>query len=281
MAIVEEKKGDIEQMNFKKGYKKASGYTSICKIGECSLKKLEFGIIELEDGESVAYDTQNRETAFILLEGYCTVKFDDQIWENIGNRNTVFENKKAVSFYMPIEQKLTIVGNGHVKIAVCGAIVDEKTAPQLLPEDHVVLKTLGIQPWERETSFVIDGNSNAKVLTIGECYVTPGNWAGFPPHKHDVDNMPAECIAEEIYYFLFDPKEGFGVQCVYTSDGSVDEAYRVKNDELVEFPYGYHTTVSTPGYATYFLWLMAGDYQGFNRSLDPEHAWVAELEKKA
>ena len=92
--------------------------------------------------------------------------------------------------------------------------------------------------------------------------------------------MPAECIAEEVYYFLFDPVDGFGVQCVYTADGSVDEAYRVKNDELVEFPYGYHSTVSTPGYATYFLWLMAGDYQGFNRSLDPKHAWVAELEKK-
>lgn len=268
-------------MNLKKSYKKASGYTPISKIGECSLKMLEFGIIELEDGESITYDTQNKETGFILLEGYCTVKFDDQVWEKIGNRNTVFENKKAISFYMPIEQQLTIEGNGHVKIAVCGAIVKEKTAPQLLKEDHVVLKTLGIQPWERETSFLIDGNSNAKALTIGECYITPGNWAGFPPHKHDEDNMPAECIAEEIYYFLFDPQQGFAVQCLYTADGEVDEVYRVKNDELVEFPYGYHTTVSTPGYSTYFLWLMAGEHQGFNRSMDPEHAWVAELEKKA
>ena len=77
--------------------------------------------------------------------------------------------------------------------------------------------------------------------------------------------MPKECIAEEIYYFLFEPKQGFGIQCLYTSDGKVDEAYRVKNDELVEFPFGYHTTVATPGYKTYFLWLMAGDYQGFNR----------------
>lgn len=86
--------------------------------------------------------------------------------------------------------------------------------------------------------------------------------------------MPTECIAEEIYYFLFDPKQGFAVQCLYTADGSLDEAYRVKNDELVEFPYGYHATVSTPGYQTYFLWLMAGDHQGFNRSSDPEHAWI-------
>ena len=82
-------------------------------------------------------------------------------------------------------------------------IVNEKTEPQLLPEEHVVLKTLGEVPYERETSFIIDGNSNSKSLTIGECYVTPGNWAGFPPHKHDEDNMPVECIAEEIYYFLY------------------------------------------------------------------------------
>ena len=68
-------------MNLKKSYKKASGYTPLSKIGECSLKKLEFGIIELEDGESVVYDTGNRETAFIMLEGSCTVQFDDQVWE--------------------------------------------------------------------------------------------------------------------------------------------------------------------------------------------------------
>ncbi len=261
-------------MNLKKSYKKASGYTPMSKIGESSLKKLEFGIIELEAGESLVYDTQDKETAFIILEGYCTVRFDNQVWEHIGNRDTVFANKKAVSFYMPIDQQLTIESNGHVKIAVCGAIVKEKTAPQLLPEERVVLKTLGVVPYERETSFLVDGTTNALALTIGECYVTPGNWAGFPPHKHDEDNMPAGCIAEEIYYFLFVPVQGFGVQCVYTADGSLDEAYRVQNDELVEFPYGYHTTVSTPGYGTYFLWLMAGDHQGFNRSSDPAHAWV-------
>ena len=261
-------------MNYKKAYKKALGYTPLCKIGECSLKMLEFGIIELNDGEKVEYQTEDKETAFIILEGYCTVKFDDEVWENIGNRNSVFENKKAVSFYMPIEQSLTIEGKGHVKIAVCGALIQEKTQPQLLTEDHVVLKTLGTVPFERETSFIINGNSNAQSLTIGECYVTPGNWAGFPPHKHDEDNMPAECITEEVYYFLFDPGQGFAVQCLYTADGEIDEAYRIKNDELVEFPRGYHTTVSTPGYATYFLWLMAGEYQGFNRSSDPEHAWI-------
>lgn len=262
-------------MNYKKSYNGGTGYTPICKIGECSLKKLEFGIIELETGGSITFDTLDKETAFIMLEGHCDVCFDDTKWENIGNRSNVFENRKAESFYMPRDQKLEIKALDHIKIAVCATPVTERTEPQLLREDHVVLKLLGKVPYERETSFIIDGNTNAKVLTIGEAYVTEGNWAGFPPHKHDVNNMPHECIAEEIYYFLFDPKQGFAVQCLYTADGEIDEAYRVKNDELVEFPKGYHTTVATPGYQSYFLWLMAGDYQGFNRSNDPEHDWVA------
>lgn len=263
-------------MNFKKAYKPTIGYTPICKIGQCSLKKLEFGIIELNKGDTYTYKTEDREVAFIMLEGHCNVTVGDEKWENIGNRSNVFENRKAESFYFGRETEGTIEAIDHIKIAVCGTPVKEKTAPQVLREDHVVLKLLGEPPFERETSFIIDGNSNAKILTIGEAYCTKGNWAGFPPHKHDEDNMPKECIAEEIYYFLFDPKQGFAVQCLYTADGEIDEAYRVKNDELVEFPYGFHTTVSTPGYQTYFLWLMAGDYQGFNRSNDPEHEWIVQ-----
>ena len=261
-------------MSFKKSYKGGNGYTPICEIGKCSLKRLEFGIIELNAGERLSYETHGMETAFIILYGHCNVLTEGEKWENIGNRSSVFENKRAESFYIPIESSCEIIATDKLKIAVCATPTAEKTKPQVLREEGVTLKLLGRVPYERETSFLIDGNTNAKVLTVGEAYITEGNWAGFPPHKHDEDNMPKECIAEEIYYFLFEPEQGFAVQCLYTSDGEIDEAYRVKNDELVEFPKGYHTTVATPGYKSYFLWLMAGDYQGFKRSNDPEHDWI-------
>ena len=76
-------------MNFKKQYKSAKGYTPICKIGDCSLKKLEFGIIELDASESLEYNTEDKETAFIMLEGHCNVYVDGDKWENIGNRSNV------------------------------------------------------------------------------------------------------------------------------------------------------------------------------------------------
>ena len=54
-------------MNYKKTYKPTNGYTPICKIGECSLNRLEFGIIELDSGKSVKFNTEDKETAFKRL----------------------------------------------------------------------------------------------------------------------------------------------------------------------------------------------------------------------
>lgn len=264
-------------MNYKKSYESKIGYTPICRIGECSLKMLEFGIIELAKGTEITYETGDRETAFIILSGQCDFSFDDVVWKKVGGRRSVFEGK-AHSVYMPRNKKVHISGDQQVKIAVCGTPVEEDTEAQLLTPDHVKCALLGVKPWERDTHFIIDGNSNAKHLTIGEAFVTPGNWAGFPPHKHDESNMPKEDVLEEIYYFLFQPEQGFAIQRLYTKDGEIDECYVVKQDELVEFPKGYHTTVGAPGYNTYFLWLMAGEHQGFFRSNDPDHDWVMAVE---
>ena len=67
-------------MNFKKTYKPAKGYTEICKIGECSLKRLSFGIIELDAGEKLPFKTGDKETAFIMLSGHCNVRFGNTEW---------------------------------------------------------------------------------------------------------------------------------------------------------------------------------------------------------
>ena len=47
-------------MNFKKTYKPKNGYTPISKIGECSLKMLEFGMIELDGGDFLEYYTDDK-----------------------------------------------------------------------------------------------------------------------------------------------------------------------------------------------------------------------------
>jgi len=264
-------------MNYKKTYVPANGYTQLCEKGKCSLERLEFGILELEPGQTWQFETKGQEVAFILLEGKASFAVDGQDFGSVGVRRSVFEGK-AEAFFAPRDVTVDIVSPWHSKIAVCRTDVEVKTQPKVIRQAEVRAVTLGQKPWERETTFIVDGATPAKHLTIGEAYITPGNWAGFSPHKHDEDHMPQEGVLEEIYYFLFQPKQGFAVQCLYTKDGEIDEAYRVRQDELVEMARGYHTTVGAPGYNSYFLWLMAGEHQGFFRSSDPDHEWVTAVE---
>ena len=183
-------------MNFKKTYTPKNGYTPLCKIGECSLKDLEFGIIELTNGQSLDFDTQDREVAFIVLGGKANFTANGEDYGMVGSRTNVFASPKAEAFYAPRNCKVKIDSPWNVKIAVCGTPVTVDSKPQVIHQNDVRVLRLGVKPWERDTSFIVDGSTNAKKLTIGEAYITPGNWAGFPPHKHDVDNMPSEGVLE-------------------------------------------------------------------------------------
>ena len=85
--------------------------------------------------------------------------------------------------------------------------------------------------------------------------------------------MPTEGFAEEIYYYEYDKPTGYGIQQVYTADRAIDEAYPVRNGDIVEIPKGYHPCCVAPGYTGYLLWMMSCDNRGFFMTADPEQDW--------
>ena len=123
-------------MNYKKAYTPTIGYTKLCQIGQCSLKKLEFGILELNPGDRLPFYTEGNQVAFRMPEGHCNVTAGDQRWENIGNRRTVFENRKAESFYMPREQQLEIEA---IDQACALPKIDIAHLQKLLEENNVII----------------------------------------------------------------------------------------------------------------------------------------------
>ena len=263
-------------MGYKKSYVSREGYTPLCGPGNSSLGMLRFGMIELPSSGELVFDTEENETSFVVLSGTCDIGSGAIAWKGVGSRATVFDGKASAA-YFPRRRNVTIHASTAVKIAVFQSPIGEDTPAALVRPEDVKTAVLGKPTFMRETHFIVDDKVPSKRLYIGEAFVHPGNWAGFPPHKHDVDDMPAEAILEEVYYYLFDPPQGFAVQCLYAKDGSIDEAWMVKGDDLVEFPKGYHPIVNTPGYRCYFLWAMAGDHRGFFRRNDPDHDWVAAL----
>ena len=82
-------------MNFKRTYVSQNGYTPICKAGESTLKDLEFGIIELAPDQKLDFDTENKETAFVILFGTVAFSANGREYGKVGVRSNVFASPKA------------------------------------------------------------------------------------------------------------------------------------------------------------------------------------------
>ncbi|MBE7052389.1 MAG: 5-deoxy-glucuronate isomerase [Ruminococcaceae bacterium] len=258
---------------YKRTWTKKFGTSQIYTLDDSFCQKVEMDMIRLSDGEKKSYKEANKEYALVILGGKCNVKGVDFAFENAGKRKDVFDGA-ATCIYVPANNAFTIEAVGEVSIAVSKCPSTKDFAPAIINPEDVVIKNLGKPGWEREAHFILDERVDANMLYIGEAFVKGGQWASYPPHKHDDDNMPVEAATEEIYYYEFKKPDGFGIQKVYTLEGDVDETYTVKSGDFVEIPRGYHPFHSAPGYDSYYLWIMAGEDRGFFMTTDPDHKWL-------
>lgn len=248
-------------MNLKKHYEEQEGRVSVVTARNSPLKYLEVDMLLLEDGKSAAFDEPDKEFALIVLRGTCAVEGENFRIERAGGRESVF-GAPAEAVYVGRDTPFRVTGKGEVKLCVAKAPARKAFPPRLVRSEEVRTKALGTGSYARTAAFNLDESVEANLLYIGEFWVGDGNWASYPPHKHDVDNMPTEGCLDEIYYFEFDKPQGFGVQLVYSADGEISEAYRVKNGDFVEIPKGYHPCSVAPGFQAYCLWIMAGKDRG-------------------
>ncbi len=260
-------------MNYKKHWNKRFGKSEILTKENSGCKNVEIDMVRLADGDTKKYSEQDKEYGLLILYGTCTVEGANFKYENIGKRATVFDGP-ASCVYVPRNTEFTITACGEVAIAVCKAPSKNDHKPALINPEDVVIKDMGKPGWQRQAHFILDERIEADQIYIGEAYVEGGQWASYPPHKHDDDNMPTEANTEEVYYYEFKKPQGFGIQKVYTMEGDVDETYTVKSGDLVEIPRGYHPFHTAPGYDNYYLWIMAGPVRGFFMTTDEEHKWL-------
>lgn len=262
-------------MNLKKHWKNEYGKAAVITKENSSLKMLEVDMLKLRDGESKIYSETDKEYGILLIGGKCTVSGDGFEYKNIGKRKNAFDGP-ATCLYVPRNRKFKITGEGDVTIAVCKSPAKEDFEPVLVNPEDVIIKDLGKPGWKRQAHFILDERIKANLIYIGEAFVEGGQWASYPPHKHDDDNMPTEGVLEEIYYFEYDKPQGFGIQKVYTKEGDIDETYTVKTGDFVEIPKGYHPCCAAPGYNNYYLWIMAGENRGFFMTTEEDHKWLTK-----
>ncbi len=253
------------------------GYRSIVDDPElCNF--IKFGLVTLPKGRSYEAETAGDETCLVILAGKCTVSAGEEKWDNIGSRSNVFEGN-PYSVYLPKDYSFEVVASTDCSIAICRSPAKTKRVPRLIPPEDVKCRMSGKWNWSRKVCDIMGNDSDIpENLIIGETFNPPGNWSSAPPHKHDVDNLPEESKLEEVYFYKLQPRQGFGVQRVYTEEGDIDEAYVIEDGDAVAIPKGYHPVVAGPGYQLYYLWVLAGETRMMAPNDDPEHAWLKNCE---
>ena len=251
------------------------GYNKVFDRGEHNMALTAFGVIQLAAGSSYRASTGECEVALVLLGGRCAVRGEAFDFAEVGARRNVFDGRPH-TVYLPRRTAYEIAAVTDADIAYNASPATRDTAkPCVITPEMTRELTLGRDNFTRKATIMIDETFDSEHFYIGEGMIPSGNWSGYPPHRHDVDNPPEEIDMEETYFYRFNPPQGFGIQKVYTSDGRIDETATVRNNDTVAIAEGYHPLCGAPGYEMYSLWTMAGrDNRGLISAKDPQHGWV-------
>ncbi|HEX5825301.1 MAG TPA: 5-deoxy-glucuronate isomerase [Candidatus Limnocylindrales bacterium] len=150
------------------------------------------------------------------------------------------------------------------------------TDPIVVRPADVVVEIRGAGNASRQINHIVAPTFPADRLEVVEVLTPSGNWSSWPPHKHDVDDMPGEAVLEEIYHYRFRRPEAWAIQRVYRADRTRDAIWEVRDGDVVIVPDGYHPFTAAHGDDAYYLNALAGDRRTMACSFDPELDWVRE-----
>jgi len=235
---------------------------------------ITLSLLIIQKGDSYFIPGDNNERVLILLSGNINGSCGNMKFKELGVRKSVFDGK-ASAIYLSSFTDLTLSANTDTEIIIASAPCEKNGfESKIIRPGDVSAKTVGKNNWVRNVHDILPGEFNANKLIVGETFNYPGMWSSFPPHKHDKNNPPVETCFEELYYYRINPNQGFGYQRIYSPEHDFDDCYVVKNNDVVEIPFGYHPVTAGPGYDLYYLWVLSGESRNPIWNEDPDHNWV-------
>ena len=233
-----------------------------------------FEVHALKDGETLRAETGAREVCIVMLTGRADIVAGVAECGVVGGRKDVFEDSPW-SVYVPGGSHYHIRAVDDCEVAICSSpAMGERPARVITPEE-VGQETRGQCTNVRYVRNNLPDTSNiATSLLVVEVITPGGHWSSYPPHKHDTDDFPNETYLEETYYHRLKRGSGFGLQRVYTEDGSLDETMAFGHGDVVLVPKGYHPVGAPHGFDLYYLNVMAGPRRAWKFTFPKDHAFL-------
>jgi 5-deoxy-glucuronate isomerase len=241
-------------------------------------------VFELEPGGSRTFATGTSELVVLPLSGSCTVEAEGHRFELQG-RPSVFERVSDFA-YLPIDTEFRVTSATGGEFAMPAAEAKQRLEPAYGAAENVKVEVRGAGSFTRQVNnyFTPDAFPAENLISV-EVLIPAGNFAGWPPHKHDeVNPETGEAVLEEIYYFRVRGEGGLGFHRQYTTDGEFDVTSPVYDGDVYLTLKGYHgPSTAVPGYDLYFLNVLAGLAEGRTMAVtdDPDHRWIKETSEES
>ncbi|WP_224814206.1 5-deoxy-glucuronate isomerase [Hasllibacter sp. MH4015] len=226
-----------------------------------------FDLWHLAPGEVADGGVAGREVILVLVEGRAVV---DGLGE-MGERMSVWEKTPPACAYMPGAWRVEAVTD--CVLAVCSAPGSgDRPAQELGPEGIEMVDRGEGTNLRHIHNIAMEDRDVADSLLVTEVFTPAGHWSSYAPHRHDEDDFPNITYLEETYYHRLNPAKGFGVQRVFTEDGSLDETMAVSDGDVVLVPRGHHPCGTPYGVEMYYLNVMAGPLRKWRFAAHPDFA---------
>jgi 5-deoxy-glucuronate isomerase len=254
-----------------------SGHVHRITPGVAGWTYVGFDLWRLGPGDRAAAAPPDRETILVVVEGRAHLTAGGQDFGLRGDRMTVFDRTPPHAIYVPPGAGWTARAEGAAVIAACTAPATGRYPVADLGPDGITLTPRGKGTNTRFiNNIAMEGRDVAESLLVTEVFTPAGHWSSYPSHRHDEDRFPEITLLEETYYMRLNPAQGFGVQRVYTEDGSLDVTMAVADGDVTLVPRGHHPCAAPYGYDMYYLNVMAGPRRNWRFLPDPATAWIME-----
>lgn len=246
-----------------------AGLATLVERGEGHAKELRLMRLALEPGLRESLSFEGQEAVVVLLDGDVTFSWNGESRQ--AQRENPFK-ERASALYLPPGIEATVQAEAESELIIATTACDTAGESAFIGPDDVVINKRGKDGYAREVHDIFVDDPHAKRLLVGETFNPPGGWSSFPPHKHDGED--GEPYLEEVYYYRLDPPQGFAYQGLYAKDGSLNEAYTVRDGDAVLISRGFHPVGAAPGYSLYYFWVLAGEQRKLALFEDPDHVWL-------
>lgn len=236
-----------------------------------------FSLYRLAAGDTAAEVTGDREVILVVVEGRVSITGAGRDWGSLGDRMSVFDKTPPHCLYLPNDTEWEALAQTDCVLAVCSAPGRGGHAARRIGPEGMTLKERGKGTNTRFINDIaMEHQDYADSLLVTEVFTPAGHWSSYPSHRHDEDDFPRITYLEETYYHRLNPASGFGVQRVYTDDGSLDETMAVSDGDVVLVPRGHHPCGAPYGFEMYYLNVMAGPLRNWRFIPAPEVKWIMD-----